>query len=214
MTGPSSPAAWIVAAARCHPPLLRLMDRPGRARAEAIVARFDPWLTRPMTIAEIGSGTGHVAAALAGRGHRVVAVDIRDYDLVGSCRVLADGAALPFRDGSFEAGCLVTVLHHIPASRHAAVLSETARILRPGGLLFLLEDTYRGSLERGLTQLFDSLVNLEFSGHPHANRTLAEWRGLLCETGLAVASSCEWLQWYGPARIRHGLLVSRRLGSG
>src|SRR5262249_1343067 len=88
------------AAARRDGLLVRLLGRAGGARAEALLGRVAGWLTRPSTIAGIGSGTGHVAAALAARGHRVVATDVNDYDLVAGLRVLADGAALPFRAGS------------------------------------------------------------------------------------------------------------------
>ena len=47
--------------------------------------------------------------------------------------VLADAAALPFPDGSFDAVALLYVLYHL--QEPASALSEAHRVLRPGGLL-------------------------------------------------------------------------------
>src|SRR2546428_13014497 len=48
--------------------------------------------------------------------------------------VFADGARLPFRDGTFDAVTTNHVLHLIPDWRRA--LSEAHRVLRPAGVYF------------------------------------------------------------------------------
>jgi SAM-dependent methyltransferase len=48
----------------------------------------------------------------------------------------ADGAHLPFGSGSFSSAASFTMLHHVPsASKQDALLTELARVLRPGGVL-------------------------------------------------------------------------------
>jgi SAM-dependent methyltransferase len=49
-------------------------------------------------------------------------------------------ARLPFDDGFFDLVYSNGTMHHIDHSRHAAVLSELARVLRPGGTLFVFEN--------------------------------------------------------------------------
>jgi ubiquinone/menaquinone biosynthesis C-methylase UbiE len=43
--------------------------------------------------------------------------------------VRGDGAALPFRDGSFDAVVVLTMLHHVPSARlQDEVLGEAGRL--------------------------------------------------------------------------------------
>lgn len=52
--------------------------------------------------------------------------------------VLADAGRLPFADGVFD-GCVMTeVIEHLEEGRPRAVVGEIARVLRPGGRLFLM----------------------------------------------------------------------------
>ncbi|MGH9115278.1 MAG: class I SAM-dependent methyltransferase [Acidimicrobiales bacterium] len=89
---------------------------------------------------EIGCGEGRVARDLAARGHRAVGVDsslslvrhARDADATG-CYVLADGAGLPFGDGSFD---LVVACNSLQVvADMAGTVAEAARVLAPGGHL-------------------------------------------------------------------------------
>jgi hypothetical protein len=105
---------------------------------------------------------------------------------------------------------LITVLHHVPSIVHAPFVLEATRVLKPGGRLLILEDVYRGAFERRLTQLMDSVMNIEFAGHPHANRCLTEWLAVLDRLKLSLCYSVEYTAWYGPFRMRHALLVVER----
>lgn len=98
----------------------------------------------PGTVADVGCGPGHVTAYLAGIGLDVFGVD-------GS-RALVDIARHAHPDIRFEIGRLASLpietdslgavvskhsLIHTPADLVPAVLDEFARVLAPGGLLFL-----------------------------------------------------------------------------
>lgn len=51
--------------------------------------------------------------------------------------LVADGAQLPFRDGTFEAVAAVDLLHHV--ARPGAFFAEAARVLAPGGFVAAVE---------------------------------------------------------------------------
>jgi SAM-dependent methyltransferase len=86
---------------------------------------------------EVGCGEGRVARDLAHRGHRVVAVDASP-TLVGHAvdadpggrYLVADAAALPFRDGGFDAVIAYNSLMDVDDM--PAAVAEAARVLRPG----------------------------------------------------------------------------------
>jgi SAM-dependent methyltransferase len=84
------------------------------------------------SLLELGCGTAHFAAALAGRGFRVAGVDpAREMLRVARGRapvVQADGARLPFADGAFDGVFLVAVLDFVPDP--VAVLREARRVAR------------------------------------------------------------------------------------
>ena len=83
----------------------------------------------------------------------------------GVAVVRGDGAALPFRDGSFDAAAVLTMLHHVPsAALQDRVLAEVARCLRPGGLL-VGSDTLP-SLRFRLYHLADTMVVVDPAGLP------------------------------------------------
>jgi SAM-dependent methyltransferase len=83
-----------------------------------------------------------LARRLAGSGVRVVR---------------GDGAALPFRDRSFDAAAVFTMLHHVPSEAlQDRLLAEVCRCLRPGGLL-VGSDTLP-SLRFRLYHLADTMV--------------------------------------------------------
>jgi SAM-dependent methyltransferase len=71
--------------------------------------------------------------------------------------VRGDGAALPFRDRSFDAAAVFTMLHHVPSPPlQDRLLAEVCRCLRPGGLL-VGSDTLP-SLRFRLYHLADTMV--------------------------------------------------------
>ena len=92
-----------------------------------------------------GCGAGALAFALAPYVGSVVGVDLSE-DLIVAGQALAppncelvvgDATALPFEYGSFDiVGCM-RVLHH--ARRPELIVSELARVTRPGGRILLVD---------------------------------------------------------------------------
>jgi SAM-dependent methyltransferase len=46
---------------------------------------------------------------------------------------------LPFADGAFDFLTVVCVYHHVPPERRSLLTAETVRVLRPGGVLCIIE---------------------------------------------------------------------------
>jgi SAM-dependent methyltransferase len=92
-------------------------------------------------ILDAGCGSGLILGRLAGKC-RLVGCDFSERILhdtsqrISSPLVCADIVELPFRQGTFDKVLCVGVLNHIPQSE--AALAELARVLRPGGELFLV----------------------------------------------------------------------------
>ncbi|MGH9025870.1 MAG: class I SAM-dependent methyltransferase [Acidimicrobiia bacterium] len=105
----------------------------GRDAAEVLARHLAPGAR----IVEVGVGTGAVATALADRGLAVAGVDVaeemldRAHARLGAMVVRADGAAVPLRTGAVDNVYLVWVLHLV--ADPADVVTECARLLRPGG---------------------------------------------------------------------------------
>jgi ubiquinone/menaquinone biosynthesis C-methylase UbiE len=102
------------------------------------------------TVVDVGTGTGFVAAGLAPRVARVIAVDYAPAILDVARRNLdeldidnvelreADIASLPLPAGSVDAAVANMVLHHAEAP--AAMLREMARVTRPGGWVAITDE--------------------------------------------------------------------------
>ncbi len=121
-------------------------------RAEAYGLRFEReallgLLPPELAVADLGCGAGTLTAALAPHVGRVIGVDqsaamlrvarrrLSGFDNVELHR--AGLEALPLPAASCDAALLVLVLTYVPEV--AAVLSEAARIVRPGGRLVVVD---------------------------------------------------------------------------
>lgn len=111
---------------------------------------------------DLCAGTGEFARALLPRCRQVVAADLslpmlrRAQQRCGASlsAVVADGFALPFPTATFDCVTNGFGLRHC-GSDLPAFLSETRRVLRPGGRLLILELSHPpSSLWRRLTRLY------------------------------------------------------------
>lgn len=125
---------------------------------------------------EVGVGTGHNLAFYP-PGGRVVGIDVSPRMLArarekaratagGVSLVLMDAAHLAFRDGVFDSVASTCVFCSVPEPGNA--LREIARVLRPGGRLFMYEHVLsRKPVLRALMTAVDPLFALL---GPHINR--------------------------------------------
>lgn len=140
------------------------------------------WLTRHGTHIEIGSGTGSVLDVMRRQNYAVDGLDIRDTSFRQDLRpVLYEGEVMPFEDSTYDIALLRTILHHTPDPD--AIIIEAARISKR---VIIIEDVYEGCVMEWLTKRFDSLMNLEFKGHPHSNRTDKDWLASFEQLGLTL----------------------------
>lgn len=200
----------LISFARRNPRATAVVNAVGRSRARKLLRHLRKCLPATGKILDIGVGSGHMAETVGATGHQIVGLDVTDLRFVELPLVVADGAHLPFADGRFDAALLLTVLHHVPAGRHAAMLREGMRVVRAKGRLLVLEDVFHNGFERAQTLILDMLLNGEFFGHPHANRSLAEWERLTHELGFRPCYVREFTVWYGLFRIRHALFAIER----
>ncbi len=106
-------------------------------------------------IVELGCGAAQLSRALLERhpdSHVTgLEVDVRQHakniaaPQEGLRFVLGGAEAIPFPDASFDLALMLKSLHHVPLALLAQALGEAARVLRPGGYLYVSEPVYAGA---------------------------------------------------------------------
>lgn len=177
----------------------------GWPRARRVVERLREHLPPGGSLLDLGAGTGHTGVLLARQGWAVTLADAPPHPGAWGQRLIAQPAArhlarqaglrrvltpgpLPFPDAHFDTVLLAFVLHHCPDP--PGVLREAARVARRRVLV--LEDvTGDGQRPGRLARVLDALVNLE-AGHPHAQRSHADWLRLFGALHLTVHARERW----------------------
>lgn len=105
------------------------------------------------SVLDVGCGTGALTRYLAGRGARIVGLDVseaalavaRTRDPVGD-ELFRTGAAerLPADPGSQDLVIFSNSLHHVPVDRMDHALAEARRVLAPDGALIAIEPLAEG----------------------------------------------------------------------
>ena len=126
---------------------LRALDLPAREIERAIEALLPERIGR---LVDIGTGTGRLLELLAERTGHALGLDasremlalararLGERGIAGHCAVRqADMYRLPLPDASQDAATLQMVLHY--AEEPAAALAEAARVLRPDGMLLVVD---------------------------------------------------------------------------
>ncbi|MCR9183003.1 MAG: class I SAM-dependent methyltransferase [Flavobacteriaceae bacterium] len=152
-------------------------------RAQTKKELFKEYLPSHSKIIDIGTGSGQFSLVLKEDGHQITSVDIKDKTNTNFITpTVYDGEKLPFENNSFDISMLITVLHHCPNPEK--VFQEAVRVSK--SRIFVLEDVYSNFVMKYLTWWMDSLMNLEFFGHPHTNKSEAAWEDLFKDNKLGV----------------------------
>ena len=106
-------------------------------------------------IVELGCGNAHLARTLLARhpASRVTGLEVDERQHAknltsppqpGLDFVAAGAQAIPFPETSFDLALMLKSLHHVPRPLMAQALGEVARVLRPGGHLYVSEPVFDG----------------------------------------------------------------------
>jgi SAM-dependent methyltransferase len=104
-------------------------------------------------VVDVGCGGGVLVRALAARGARVTGVEISDSQLAAAVRddngsgaryVVGVAQRLPIPDESIDLVLFMRSLHHVPPDDMLEALRGAARVLRPGGAVYIAEPLTEG----------------------------------------------------------------------
>jgi len=137
----------------------------GIARDIDIFDRLANW--QGLDVVDCGCGDGSLAKGLAKRGATVTGLEPdpaqaaknRGADPVPNVTLLeAHAQSIPRDDGSVDAVVFSKSLHHVPFEEMDNALREAARVLKPGGFLYVLEPDIRGQFSQMVKPFHDETV--------------------------------------------------------
>jgi len=172
---------------------------PSLARVVDLVAPQSGW-----RMLDVATGAGHTGLAFAPHVAHVIASDITE-EMLAEARKLAaekgftnvetaraDAAALPFKDASFDLVTCRLAAHHFPEP--GAFVAEVGRVLRPGGVLALVDNiSPDGTIDphtspvalRDAAAVYNAFERLRDPSHARC-LGLGEWLALLERGGFAI----------------------------
>lgn len=146
-----------------------------------------------LSLLDVGCGTGEIHPLIRKMFGRICGTDVSTASIaqarIRNPDVQYDaytGDALPYDSASFDLALAICVLHHVPSSQWVGFLREMRRVVRPGGLVCLIEHNPFNPLTRL------AVMRCEFDRDAvllPAGRT----RALLAEAGLRDARSHHFL---------------------
>ncbi len=155
-------------------------------------------------VLDAGTGVGGLAGLIGGTG-RVVAMDLSSAALrlaqqSGLARLVrATVESLPFADGAFDGVASLDVLYHQAVGDDLQAVRETARVLRPGGILVMTLPAY-----------FWMMSAHDVAAGTSRRYTRRRVRALLVEGGLVPLHVTYWnCVLFPPAVVRRKLLAAQ-----
>jgi ubiquinone/menaquinone biosynthesis C-methylase UbiE len=151
------------------------------------LARFEK--NNPQIFLDLGCGDGATESYISAQfpSFSITGIDISNESIaiankkeIPGCNfLLFDGVSIPFPENTFHIVFIAGVLHHVPLSQRQNLVNEVARVLQPGGRLYLFEHNPYNPLTRYLvnTCVFDEGVQL---------LKAKESRTLLLKAGLKI----------------------------
>jgi ubiquinone/menaquinone biosynthesis C-methylase UbiE len=151
----------------------------------------------PLTVLDLGCGTGVVIRQLAEKLHpssSLHGADVSAHLLNEAKRLTSDpriqwdhlcAGPLPYADASFEAITMHTLLSHVPDP--SQILREARRILKPGGKLIVFDADHAGTTysqsDYETTRRIDHILTSAIATHPDICRQMPR---LLKMSGFAL----------------------------
>ena len=115
-------------------------------------------------VVDLGCGSGRSVVWNHASGATIVGIDVAPYfarEALERCDlVLGDLRRLPFADGSFTKGYALDVFEHLSRDGLAEVLREIARVVRPGGQVFVYSHVRRNSWLGGGLRAVNALARV------------------------------------------------------
>jgi ubiquinone/menaquinone biosynthesis C-methylase UbiE len=127
------------------------MTKPPRRKHSEVLRQHLPM--KGARIADVGCGDGSLARFMTRERARVTGIEPAEHRLararaaepVGDETYLKGIAEhLPFEDESLDGVVFFNSLHHVPVEGQGRALEEAARVLRPGGLVYVQEPLAAG----------------------------------------------------------------------
>ena len=155
-------------------------------RADIRIYRFMydriPQIIRGKDVLEIATCPGLLAKQVAPAARRMIATDYSEGMIAeakkGKCPEnltfeVADGTALPYADGSFDAVIISNALHVMPEPEKA--LAEIDRVLRPGGILIAPNFVnHKGGLGSRIWSRILTIAGIRFE-HQWSGQEYLDW---------------------------------------
>jgi ubiquinone/menaquinone biosynthesis C-methylase UbiE len=99
-----------------------------------------------LKVLDVGCGNGELHPHIAGSVGELHGADVSGLSIELARKhnptvryKTYDGRILPYADASFDCAFAICVLHHVPVDQWAAFLMDMSRVVRPGGLVLLIE---------------------------------------------------------------------------
>jgi len=126
---------------------------------------------------DVGCGRGELLRLGQSRFGRVAGCDLSQEMLKASegleVRLQTTPSALPFDSESFDFVTAVCVYHHVGLSDRDALTDDAFRILRPGGVLCVIEHNPLNPLTRNIVRRTPVDANANLLAHSEARRLVA-----------------------------------------
>jgi len=105
---------------------------------------------------DVGCGTGALVRFMRSKGASPIGLECTEPQMAAAKQADPDNAGdyvegvaqdLPFEDDSFDLVTFSYSLHHVPIKEMKVAMREAARVLRPGGHLFVAEPAITGPMD-------------------------------------------------------------------
>jgi len=162
-----------------------------KKRISIIISRIKSSFSENSKILDIGCGLGLLSLTVKKMGYDLTAIDVHDISIDRNINPLIyDGTNLPFAKNKFDVALFITVLHHTPNPEH--LIKEASRVAKR---IIIVEDVFENILQKYATYIMDSIVNLEFFGHPHTNKDEKGWINLFERNKLKLIYNDRYPYW-------------------